>query len=133
MSPMLTCDVPSAMLALVIGVVVASTSARTPSRSSACTPDGWIPCVDNVSLGNSARSKRQTCSPARAKFTASEAPAQRAPTIATSNRSGIGAPFVEHCYNLVSEQLSMGVCCDGRHRTANAAQPGVVAVGALHG
>ncbi len=62
---------------------------RTPIRSKAWMPVGWIACVESVSLGKRSLSTRQTRRPSRASMVASGAPAQRAPTTITSKDSFI--------------------------------------------
>src|SRR5579864_3273270 len=57
---------------------------RRPQDSSRATPRCQRKWVDSVSLGNSARSTSATRQPRCARSIASDAPAQRAPTMATS-------------------------------------------------
>src|SRR6188472_1707805 len=58
-----------------------------PQRRSRATPGTWTWWVESVSLGNAARSTARTFRPRRARSSAVEAPATRAPTTMTSYMS----------------------------------------------
>src|SRR5258708_24569520 len=82
------------------------TASPTPSSSSHCTPTDETTCVEiGWSLGSFAASSRRTFCPARARGTASDAPAHRAPTTIVSKASaGMGTPGAGDGPNLLAQE-----------------------------